>query len=916
MNAFVRKEVRLLLPSFVIGLVTALSIWLLPVDNRPHSNWFIWVVVFPFLLCPAMLVMMTLDSFGRELSSGTFSNLLAQPIPRARIWWTKTLLLAVAAILVFAVWWLSLTLHILHVRQEIINPSEVRGWVVATGLFVVVAYSGGLWTVLLLRQVAAAFWFTLLAPAALLMTILYLTNKNPESIQTLLIVVMAIYSLAGFFWARWMFLRAQDVQWTGGTIALPELRRLVGFKVGSAIRRAWRPRAALLTKEFQLHQSQLVMAGVLALLHLGVILWRKLKGDLAQHPDLEFILGSFWWLWLVMPLMVGCAAVAEERKLETLEGQLCLSPKRRTQFVIKLAVALIFSVLLGAVMPLLLEGNKILPGVIPHIDPDNVDASVLMPGSVFGQTMINLFFEILVRVSPWMPLIILAAISSCICALAFYASSLARNTLQSLGPAVLGILIAWFLLFGAFHAEEIFNYPLWRGWLIYLIGVPVMALALVGLAFWNYKRALVGWNVWRRNLLTLVASLALVMTATTAIYHRAWERLTPLEPTHGATRLTQSNPVTFRSYFDTWTVRLPDGRAWTDRISMFVPNLFAMLTDGLKTTELFGGGRFLDGTNWTSVATCGFDTVGIQLDGSLWVTEQPKTFREFMQRPRLKDVPEPTKLVKFGNDSDWKSAVNYGRVEFLLKTDGSLWRLGTNGFDRKNYWQGLWAYKPQRLGIDSDWADIFSIEGRTYFQKTDDSLWIQWNGNQKQKIELEPGFSVGRTSPFEHGKWRGTKQIQNNFKLGVRDDGTFRIWAYMKFNNQSHTFDWTEENLQFGKDTNWLSLAGHGEKIVTLKNDGTLWLWNFHHDNRGGWDTELDGRKWLDAKPIRLGTHSDWVAIDEAMGGIVSLAADGSLWFWRFEPNYSYLSHDIAFVPLLDISRKPQRIAGIFDKAN
>jgi hypothetical protein len=242
--------------------------------------------------------------------------------------------------------------------------------------------------------------------------------------------------------------------------------------------------------------------------------------------------------------------------------------------------------------------------------------------------------------------------------------------------------------------------------------------------------------------------------------------------------------------------------------------------------------------------------------------------------------------------------------------------LGTNGFDRKNYWQGLWAYKPQRLGIDSDWADIFSIEGRTYFQKTDDSLWIQWNGNQKQKIELEPGFSVGRTSPFEHGKWRGTKQIQNNFKLGVRDDGTFRIWAYMKFNNQSHTFDWTEENLQFGKDTNWLSLAGHGEKIVTLKNDGTLWLWNFHHDNRGGWDTELDGRKWLDAKPIRLGTHSDWVAIDEAMGGIVSLAADGSLWFWRFEPNYSYLSHDIAFVPLLDISRKPQRIAGIFDKTN
>jgi hypothetical protein len=72
----------------------------------------------------------------------------------------------------------------------------------------------------------------------------------------------------------------------------------------------------------------------------------------------------------------------------------------------------------------------------------------------------------------------------------------------------------------------------------------------------------------------------------------------------------------------------------------------------------------------------------------------------------------------------------------------------------------------------------------------------------------------------------------------------------------------------------------------------------------------------LDVKPVRLGTHSDWIAVTGADGGIISLAADGSLWFWRFKPNYSYVSHDIAFVPLLDISRKPQRIAGIFDKTN
>ncbi len=67
-----------------------------------------------------------------------------------------------------------------------------------------------------------------------------------------------------------------------------------------------------------------------------------------------------------MPLLVGCAAMAEERKMATLESQLCLPVKRWTQFRIKFLVVLMFSVALGAVMPWLLEGGRILPGIKLH----------------------------------------------------------------------------------------------------------------------------------------------------------------------------------------------------------------------------------------------------------------------------------------------------------------------------------------------------------------------------------------------------------------------------------------------------------------------------------------------------------------------------------------------------------------------
>jgi ABC-type transport system involved in multi-copper enzyme maturation permease subunit len=107
MSALVRKEIRLLWPSWVAALLMAFSIWLVPKNQNSASDLERMLVVIPFIACPLMLVIMTLSSFGREITSNTFSSLLAQPVPRARIWWTKTLLLAAAVGIVWTVWWFS-----------------------------------------------------------------------------------------------------------------------------------------------------------------------------------------------------------------------------------------------------------------------------------------------------------------------------------------------------------------------------------------------------------------------------------------------------------------------------------------------------------------------------------------------------------------------------------------------------------------------------------------------------------------------------------------------------------------------------------------------------------------------------------------------------------------------------------------
>src|ERR1017187_10396887 len=93
MNALVKKEIRLLLPSWIAAAVLAL----VQAVTRPYDFYVASLLFFG-------LTMMALTTIGRETSLNTFSSLLAQPAERLRIWETKLSVLAVAFLTVFAVW--------------------------------------------------------------------------------------------------------------------------------------------------------------------------------------------------------------------------------------------------------------------------------------------------------------------------------------------------------------------------------------------------------------------------------------------------------------------------------------------------------------------------------------------------------------------------------------------------------------------------------------------------------------------------------------------------------------------------------------------------------------------------------------------------------------------------------------------
>jgi hypothetical protein len=394
------------------------------------------------------------------------------------------------------------------------------------------------------------------------------------------------------------------------------------------------------------------------------------------------------------------------------------------------------------------------------------------------------------------------------------------------------------------------------------------------------------------------------------------------------------NPPVLSDQWSTLSARLPDGRIWTDdyTLNIVTANPLAVLLGDIRLTSLGGDGHFYDGSNWVNVVGNPWrELAGIKANGTLWVSEKP-AHHERMDSSGW-TLSKAGALTRFGGETKWSSIAGQNLSMLLVKNDGTLWRWGVRtNWNWKTEWPGLQSFTPYRLGTESNWAEMFLADGQPCLRKTDGSVWTTWDsgGTNRQTIKLEPGFRVERAALFEHGNWRSTTRIWSglSYRLGVCDDGTFRIRAEEKLNSRSHSYEWAAADLQFGKGTNWLGVAGRGEKIVTLKNDGTLWLWPFHHDWRRGWYPEREERELLDVNPVRLGTHSDWIGVASAHGGVVSLAADGSLWYWPLAGNVAEFMSGIGgniywdsdsnsyLQPWLDISRKPQLLGNVFGKAD
>ncbi len=902
MNRLLKKEIRLLLPVWLAVLMLEVA---LPWIGHDPGESIITSPVFFFF----GIVLLAVDPFGREFSLGTFSSLMAQPVNRRQIWRTKISVLLLGAILIYAAFVGSCELRLHHWFTEQNAPSG-RDFQVqffryvspAGGAALFVALAGGLWTTLLLRQISAAFWITFLVPAGMVATAtLALPEKfsnQGHCVEIMLYVLAASYTLGGFWLAHWLFHRAQDVAWTGGVISFSNWRYFNAGAQSSVSRRQRRPMVALLKKEFQLHSISLFCVGTLLVLHLAIFFMRIWYIAAHKNSLAEGVSDTFWTLWLIVPLIIGGTAVAEERKLGRMDSQFCLPVSRRMQFLVKFVPILIFGTLLGGVMPMLLESLAAACGV----PSENFRLRHRDPGQFGGSELLS--FELGV--------VMLAAGFSWV---SFFASTLARNFLQALSLSIVFIVACCLLgassdYWGSLHSSGFGILP-WPSPLPILLGLPTLVVTLMWMLYANFNWFQEGGRLWRRHFRGMLTALLFVFVTSAVLYNRVWEIFLPAEPPHGPARWSRNNPPILRGDFNTgFQVCLPDGRVWVDHLGY--PFLWDKQINQWKRLGHFllnpwpsslGPRQFVAGSNWVAVSTehvnprdypaemDGFadgvsylDTVGVKADGTLWIS-----------RRAVSNAWTGSEMQRCGSENNWRKAVRQSSGLFLLlKNDGTLWRWGTNQLDWSQ-WRSQWptvrALQPQQVGTNSDWQDICN-HAYANARKTDGSSWTI-------PIDLRNGVDkFERRSDCDQIPFHNFSRGLENISAFVRADGA--LWV----SNQHFRKDgqgWEGNGyLQIGKEPNWAAVAVTWPSLVALKTDGSLWKWKPMQTSTAEFDQ---------SPPAPLGIHRDWLGLISVLDGAVSLAADGSLWLW---PN----SQPFGGANALKAPKQPQFLGNVFADVN
>ncbi len=898
MSARIKKDLKNLTPEWSLGILLACAPLLIANFTGISAREFL-PGHFAFLaICSAWIGAAIL---GKDLSMGALSFSFAQLESRETLWKEKLQTLGIMSLGIYlaSLIVMGFSVEPINARYHLNGVSTLNlGLLAFVGLVITLAtLGGGLFFSLTLRSYQGAFWLALLTPVAITVVLTFpLLISSIPAIPSSYWKVVAGLTLAyglilgGLAYRR--FVRWEDLGTLGGDVWLT----FEGSKQARTKKRAYRPIIGLIKKELCLQQMNLLIClSILALYALAVPFY----DHQSQSTEIAALLAYFARLVLLvfLPLAIGASSIAEERRLGINEWQATLPGKISAQWLTKLLTAYGLTLLATTLAPMAID---------------------LLYTEFWSRLPVPRFASLTVTIG--VPLLATS--------LGFYASSMSRSFLVSLGSSFVSLIVFGLLLYltsRLLSASVTLEGPALPQFLLAAVSLVLGVPLLWGLSFHNFRTHQSLPARLPLNLAAWIACLSLAGVLSNLIYSRAWERFASSEPAPKASAIKEG--VVPAVILGTWTAVLaPNGTLWASRnqvisntqlateermtqigtdadwIQAFssLRNAYLLKRDGsLYRAPKWGRNSMkpIEISNprpeasWTKVmaGNGASSVIGMKADGSLWEWKE-------------NDDTSLSEVTPFMAERQWSSVARAGHFFVGVATDRTLWGWGHGHASQANAFSNpvieSILEEARILFPDDEPPNMDSPDVRALLEKT--APLLEEHGLDVMNMADRTAAATYINARFE----------QMNVFRSPHPISSDPVWNSVRFTNYLPAFDGkrmyaagvliaTQED-----DTTWTSsdaaklywdiipetpeakfaqvpsnkipqllqyeFDGREDSLLLINNQGSMRERRFQQNHR----EKMSLINGLDQRAAR----NDWVSFYQDGYSIIALTADGLLW--------------------------------------
>ena len=296
-----------------------------------------------------------------------------------------------------------------------------------------------------------------------------------------------------------------------------------------------------------------------------------------------------------------------------------------------------------------------------------------------------------------------------------------------------------------------------------------------------------------------------------------------------------------------------DGTLWTWGL-----NGLGRLGDGTTVAKSSPVQTIAGGTNWKQVAIGGGQMAAVKTDGTLWTWGD--NGQGLLGDNTTLNKSSPVQTVAGG--TNWKQVSVSSDNAAAVKTDGTLWTWGWNGCGNLGDGTSVSKSSPvQTITGGTNWKQVSVGFDVIAAVKSDGTLW-NWGYNGFGA--LGDNTTANRNSPVQTvAGGTNWKQVScgNGVTAAIKMDGTLWLWGW---NGNGQLGDGTVVNKSspvqtIAGGTNWKQVAAGDAVTAAVKTDGTLWVWGSGVNGQLG-DNTNSGSKSSPVQTIAGGTSWKFVA--------------------------------------------------------